>query len=92
MQQIRINTERGFAALVFRNGYLVGFGISNQFCAAAEIHVQTNNAEQHAKIRGNLRYSREAGKRTCAFGRCLVSVEGLEFTPLQVGDRLKPTQ
>ena len=40
----------------------------------------------------NLKYSREAGKRTSSFGRCLASVEGLGFTQLEVGDRLEPSQ
>ena len=40
----------------------------------------------------NVKYSREAGKRKSTFGRCLVSVEGLGFTQLEVGDRLEPSQ
>ena len=61
-------------------------------CTAAEINVSINNAHEHSMIRRNLRYSREAGKKKDLFGRCLSSVEGIDFAPLAVGDRLEPSR
>ena len=61
-------------------------------CSVAEVHVTINNAHEHSMIRRNLRYSREAGTKKSSFGRCLSSVEGINFGGLEVGDRLEPSR